>query len=166
MHRLEHFLCDLVGNVGPNGGHLVFAFHVGHGRVFVLLLKLIYFLASTFDDALLACRRDHIVDTDRHARLGRIQEAHRLKVIEQRNGMLMTEFQMAEAYKRLKSFFLQCSVHEREAVARQAFVKDHAADRCVDYAVFILADGRTHNILSVVLQGQIDQVAFPPQTDL
>ena len=64
VHRRKHFFCDEICDVRPDSGHLVLAFKVGHGRVFVLLAKLFNLNESLVDDALFACRGDHIVNAD------------------------------------------------------------------------------------------------------
>ena len=86
---------------------LFVALHVGHRRFFVLLAKLVDFLEGLFDDALLARRRDHVVDADRDAGLGRVKEAHRLQVVEQRNRRLVAEPEVAESDERLQTLLFQ-----------------------------------------------------------
>ena len=84
--------------------------------------------------SLLRWRRDHVVDTDRDAGLRRVQEAHRLEIVEHLDGHLVAQLEMAEGNQRLQAFLLQRAVDERQAVARQTFVKDDAADGRVDHA--------------------------------
>ena len=60
-----------------------------------------------------------------------------------------------------RPFFFRRSVDERQAVTRQAFVKNRAAGGRVDDLIDILADGRTHHVLIVVLQRQVDEIAPP-----
>src|SRR5690606_3030266 len=109
---------------GPDGRNLVRTFEVGHRRIFVLLAKLFDLLQSLIDDALLRGRRDHVVDTDRKARTRRVQEAHRLQIVKKSDGLLVSKLQVAESYERLQAFLLERSVDVRQAVTRQAFVKN------------------------------------------
>src|SRR5690606_34777030 len=68
--------------------------------------------------------------------------------------------------ERLKALFLERSVHEREAVASQAFVQDNAADGGIDQTVDVLAYVCPDDVLSVVLGRQVDKVALPAKPDL
>ena len=98
VHREEHFLCDVIGHVGPDGRYLIGTFHVGHGRIFVLLAKLFDLDQCLLDDALLRRRRNHVVDTDRNAGLRRVEEAHCFQIVEQRDRVVVSETQMAKCY--------------------------------------------------------------------
>ncbi len=80
--------------------------------------------------------------------------------------MFASEFEVTEADQRLQAFLLERSVHERQAVARQTFIKNDTADGRIYHAIDILADRRTQNVLRTVFERKVDQVAAPTQPDL
>ena len=81
--------------VRPDRDDLVVAFAVGDGAVEILLLDRDHLLLGFVDQARLAVRHDHVVDADRDAGLGRVEEAEVLDIVEHLDRHLETEAQVA-----------------------------------------------------------------------
>jgi hypothetical protein len=91
VHRLEHFLRDLVSRFGPDGDYLVIALAVGDHAVAVLLLDGNHVPFGFGDDFLLGRRRYQIVDADRNAGLGGVQKTKVLEIVEHLHSHLVAE---------------------------------------------------------------------------
>ena len=101
---------------------------------------------------------------DRHAITPALVEAaHAQKPLA---GLIVAEPQMTEGDERLQPLFLERAVDERQPVTRQAFVENNAAGGRLDDHVDVLTNVGTHNVLVIVLERQVHQVAAPTQTDL
>ena len=111
---------------------------------------------------LLRGRRDQIVDADRDAGLGCIQEAQGLQVIKHLHGHFVTETNMRIVNKRLQTLFLQRAVEKRKP-GWNGVVEDHPADGCVDYAPDFFLHCSPQDVLRIVFLRQINQVALNPQ---
>ena len=72
VHRLEHFLGNLVGYFGPNGDHLVVAFAVCDDAVLILLFDVDNIGIRLCNEGLLRIGSDEIVNTNRDSRFGRV----------------------------------------------------------------------------------------------
>ena len=82
FHGLEHLIGDLFGDLGPDFDDLVVAFAVGDGAVLILAFDLDHFLFGVAHQAGLLAGDDHVVDADRDAGAGRVEEAERLHLVQ------------------------------------------------------------------------------------
>ena len=77
FHGLEHLVGHALGDLRPDFDDLVVALAVGDGAVLVLILDVHHFLFGLAHQAGLLARHHHVVDADRNAGAGGVQEAQR-----------------------------------------------------------------------------------------
>src|SRR6185503_17413038 len=164
VHRLEHLFRDFVGHFRPDRDHLVVAFTVGDDAVEVLLLNCDDVFVSLVNERFLRRRSYQVVDTDRDAGLGRVQEAEGLEIVKHLDGHLVAKSDVRIVNERLQTFLLQRAVDERQA-GRKRVVKDHATDGRVDYATHVVLNSRAQDVLRIVFLDEVDQVALNAKFD-
>ena len=116
LHFAEHHVGDLFRNVRPDGDDLVVALAVGDRAVAILLVDLHDFVLGVLHKVALARRHDQIVDADRDAGAGGVEEAEFLDVIEHRDRHLRPVTQIGEADELTETLLLQQAVDERHAL--------------------------------------------------
>jgi hypothetical protein len=88
---VHHGLGDLVVGARPDVHDLVVALAVGDEAGGVLLLDLLHLVLGGAEDALLLVGHHHVVHADRHARAGRVAEAHVHELVGEHHGLLEAE---------------------------------------------------------------------------
>ena len=164
LHRLEHFIGDFFGDVRPDGNHLVIPLAVGDGAVQVLLLHGDHFLLSLVDQLRLAGRDDQVVDPDRNARLGGIEEPDLLDLVQQFNRRSQAEVEVTIIDQMAQTFLFQQAVDVRH-IFRKMIVQNHPAHRGFQHLALEGHRLRAHDILIVISFGQVNHRAGKPEAN-
>jgi hypothetical protein len=109
-------------------------------------------------------RHHHVVNADRDAGAGGVEEAERLDVVEHRHRGLETEAQIAVLHQLREALLLEQAVDERHVV-RQHVVQNDAADRRVHVLLVVLNRLGVHDVLLVEGVLQVDHAAGVAQLD-
>ena len=161
VQRLEHHRTDLIGTVGPDIDHLVVAFLVGDDALLVLLLDLTDLVKRLLDLLLLLSRNDHVVDTDRNTRTGRLLESDFFQLVEGSDCALVADSLIAVENEVTQLALANHDIGEAQ-LGRPDLREDHATHGGLDDVVSRIAIDRllaevrileTHTIVG--LQGTI-----------
>src|SRR5690606_27979156 len=88
--RVHHLFGDLVTALGPGVDHLVVLFALSDQAVIVLLFELFDLLTSRFHDGVLGSRDNHVVLTERNARITCVLETELHDAVAEDHGLLLT----------------------------------------------------------------------------
>ena len=147
--------------MGPDIDHLVVAFLVGDDALLVLLLDLTDLVKRLLDLLLLLSRNDHVVDTDRNTRTGRLLESDFFQLVEGSDCALVADSLIAVENEVTQLALAHHDVGEAQ-LGRPDLREDHATHGGLDDMVGRIAVDRllaevrileTHTIVG--LQGTI-----------
>src|SRR3990172_192380 len=164
LHLLEHLLRHVVGDVGPDGDHLVVTFTLGDGSLAVLVVDLLHLLERRLHQPVLFAGDNQIVDSDGDAALGGIEETQIFERVQHLHGFRDPKPQVAEVHQIPESLLLQQTVDERD-LFRQVIVEDHPAHRGVDDVAFDFLDLGVNHVLLVEGRGQVDDLTTVEHSD-
>ena len=161
---MEHLVRNVVGDVRPDGDHLVVTLAVGDGAFLVLLLNIDHFLFGIVHQLGFAERHHEIVDADRYPRLGGVKETEGLDLVQHPHRGLQAEAQVAVIHQPAKTFLPEQAVDEGHA-AGQMIVENHAPDRSVDELVLHRDGLGVKHVLVIISGRQVNHAAGEPQAD-
>ena len=154
-HLAEHLLRDLLGHPVPDVDDLVVALTGGDHAGRTLVLDLDHLGARLLEDLRLALRHHHVVDAERDARLGGVEEGDLLDLVEHLDRLVVAQRDEAVADQVLQAALLQQAVDERDLL-RQVHVEDHPADGGLDQLAVELLELGVHDVLLVELRVEVD----------
>ena len=164
LHGAEHFVRDAVGDVRPDGDHLVVTFAVGDGAFLVLTVDLDHLFFGLADQHFLVERNDHVIDADRDAGLGGVKEPEVLQRIEHLDRGLDPEAQVAVVHHLGLPLLAEQTVGEGHSFGKLR-VEDDPAHRGVDEMVLHGNGFGVEYVLVVVGSGEVDHTARKAQLD-
>src|ERR1019366_2379448 len=167
LHSGEHLVRHFFRDGRPDFDDFVVAFAVGDGAVQILLLHGDRLLFGVAYQARFARRNDHVVDSDREARRGRIVETELLDAVQHPHRGFQTEAQVAVVHQVAHALLLEQAVdvgHLRGA-ALQVVVHDGAAHCGRDELPLKVGWLGMDHVLIVIRDGEIDYVARVAQAN-
>ena len=161
---LEHFVRNLLGDVAPDGDDFVVAFAVGDRAIEILLLHLHDFVFGRIYQLEFHAGNEHVVDADRNAGLGGIEEAEFLQPVEHHDRLFKPEAQVRVLHQRLHALLLEQAIDKRH-IRREMIIENHAPDGRVQKLLRKIDGLGVRHVLIVIRVREVNHLAGVAQAD-